>query len=348
MTALLFIAALVLLVAGGEVLVRGAARLATRLGVTPLVIGLTVVAFGTSSPELAVSVRAALAGQADLSIGNVVGSNIFNVLFILGISAIIVPLAVSEQLIRIDIPIMVGVSAATLLFAIDGRISRLEAALLVTALVAYILLQLRLSRREARPMEDPPADAGRLLPNIALVAAGLVLLTVGSHWLVHAATAIARSLGVTQLVIGLTIVAAGTSMPEVVTSIVAGVRGQREIAIGNVIGSNIFNLLAVLGITGVLVPGGIGVSAAALSMDIPVMFAVAVLCLPIFIGYTIGRGEGLLFLAGYTLYTTYLILDAARHDALTQYRLFLLVALPLTLLTLLTIRFRARRGHHGR
>jgi cation:H+ antiporter len=344
MTALLFIAALVLLVAGGEVLVRGAARLATGLGVAPLVIGLTVVAFGTSSPELAVSVRAALAGQADLAVGNVVGSNIFNVLFILGVSAVIVPLAVSEQLIRIDIPVMVGVSAAVLLFATNGTISRVEAALLVTALIAYILLQLRLGRRDKGQQEETTEDAGRLMPSIALVAVGLALLTVGSNWLVQAATEIARALGVTQLVIGLTIVAAGTSMPEVVTSIVAGVRGQREIAIGNVIGSNIFNLLAVLGITGVLVPDGISVSAAALSMDIPVMLAVAVLCLPIFIGFTIGRREGLLFLACYALYTTYLILDAARHAALTQYRVFLLVAVPLTLVTLLAIRLRAHRS----
>jgi cation:H+ antiporter len=347
MTILLFVTALVLLVAGGELLVRGSARLAVGLGVAPLVIGLTVVAFGTSSPELAVSVRAALAGQADLSIGNVVGSNIFNVLFILGISAIIVPLAVSEQLIRIDIPVMVGVSAAVLVFASDGRITSVEAAILVAALAAYILLQLRLSRRGVQQDDASPADGGSLVTNLGLIAGGLILLTVGSTWLVRAATEIAAALGVTQLVIGLTIVAAGTSMPEVVTSIVAGLRGQRDIAIGNVIGSNIFNLLAVLGITGVLAPGGLGVPPSALSMDIPVMLAVAVLCLPIFIGYSINRWEGLLFISYFALYTTYLILDAAHHDVPVQYRGFLLVVLPLTLLTLILFRARARRARRS-
>jgi cation:H+ antiporter len=344
MTVLLFAAALVLLIAGGEVLVRGAGRLAAGLGVAPLIVGLTVVAFGTSSPELAVSVRAALAGQADLSVGNVVGSNIFNVLFILGVSGVIVPLAVSQQLIRVDIPIMVGVSALALAFAVDGRISRLEAALLVIMLIAYITLQVRLARGELAASPADRASAGKPLVNVLLILAGLALLLVGSNWLVRAASDIASRLGVTQLVIGLTIVAAGTSMPEVVTSIVAGLRGQRDIAVGNVIGSNIFNLLAVLGVTGVLAPAGLPVPPSALSMDIPVMLAVAVLCLPIFIGYTINRWEGLLFLGYYGLYTTYLVLDASQHDTLLQYQGFVLVVLPLTLITLIAIRALGRRS----
>jgi cation:H+ antiporter len=347
-TALLFIAALVLLVVGGEVLVRGAARLATGAGVTPLVIGLTVVAFGTSAPELAVSLRAAFAGQSDLAVGNVVGSNIFNVLFILGVSAIIVPLAVSEQLVRIDIPVMVGVSAAVMLFGLNGHIGRIEAGCLALLLVAYLWLQFHLNRR-APPPAAPETDAsepeatGHLVVNLLFIVTGLVLLTLGSTWLVRSATAIATAFGVTHLVIGLTIVAAGTSLPEVVTSLVAGLRGQRDIAIGNVIGSNIFNLLAVLGFTGIIAPAGLAVPPSALSMDIPVMLAVAVLCLPIFIGYSINRWVGILFLGYYALYATYLFLQASRHDALLQYRGFIFVVLPLTLITLISMRAYSRR-----
>jgi cation:H+ antiporter len=346
MTALLFVAALVLLVAGGEVLVRGAARLAAGLGVTPLVIGLTVVAFGTSSPELAVSLRAAFAGQTDLAVGNVVGSNIFNVLFILGASGIIVPLVVSEQLVRIDIPIMVGISLMVLLLALDGHIGRPDAGLLVLSLVAYIGLQVRLSRRTPSNGETP-VRTGHPVTNLMLIVFGLGLLTLGSNWLVSAASQIAATLGITHLVIGLTVVAAGTSMPEVVTSIVAGFRGQRDIAIGNVIGSNIFNLLAVLGITGVFAPAGLHVPPSAISMDIPVMLAAAVLCLPVFIGYTINRWEGMLFLGYYLAYSTYLVLQASSHDSLVQYRGFILIVLPLTLMTLLVVRVRGRRARSG-
>ena len=331
-----------LLIAGGELLVRGAARLALGLGIAPLIIGLTVVAFGTSAPELAVSVRAALAGQADISVGNVVGSNIFNVLFILGISAILVPLSVSEQLVRVDIPAMVCTSLVVLLMAMNGVIGRSEAVFLVLALATYIGAQVVLGRR--RRADAPAAeDTGSLLTNLLLIASGLALLVLGSNWLVRSAVEIAAMLGVTSLVIGLTVVAAGTSMPEVVTSIIAGLRGQRDIAIGNVIGSNIFNLLAVLGITGLLVPGGIPVSASAIAVDIPIMVAVAVLCLPIFVGYTIGRWEGIVFLGFYVLYTSYLIAEASRHDGLDRYHLVVIaVVVPLTLISLLAASARSR------
>jgi cation:H+ antiporter len=335
MTALLFLAGLITLVAGGELLVRGAARLAATTGVSPLVIGLTVVAFGTSSPELAVSVQASLAGEVDIAVGNVVGSNIFNVLLILGMSAAIMPLVVSAQLVRLDVPIMIGVTVLLLLLSLDGAVSRPEAALLVVGLAAYIITQFVLSRRgQQEPVPD--VETGRPLMNLLLIAIGLGLLVLGSRWLVAAAIEIAELFGVTPLVIGLTIVAAGTSMPELATSVIAGVRGQRDIAVGNIIGSNIFNILAVLGIAGVVSPVGIPVSNAALTMDIPVMVAVAVLCLPIFSSYTIGRWEGLLFLAYYVLYTGYLILDAGAHEGLSEYRILILtVVLPLTLVTLL-------------
>jgi cation:H+ antiporter len=342
MTALLFVAGLVILVAGGEILVRGAARLAAATGITPLVVGLTVVAFGTSSPELAVSVQAGIAGQADIAVGNVVGSNIFNVLFILGLSAAVVPLVVSEQLVRIDVPIMVVVSFALLLLAADGRISQLESSILVVALVTYVVSQVVLSRRSTMPPPTEPIETGRTWVNILLIIAGLALLLLGSRWLVGAAVDIATMFGVTPLVIGLTIVAAGTSMPELATSVIAGIRGQRDIAVGNIIGSNIFNILAVLGISGAVSPADIPVSNAALTLDIPVMVAVSVLCLPIFVsGYAISRWEGALFLWYYILYTGYLILDAAQHAGLSEYRrLVLTVVVPLTVLTLLGFNLR--------
>jgi cation:H+ antiporter len=345
-TVLLFIAGLILLVAGGELLVRGAARLAAALGVSPLAVGLTVVAFGTSSPELAVSIQAGLAGTADIAIGNVVGSKIFNVLFILGVSALVVPLVVSERLVRLDVPIMVATSLAFVGVAFDGRISRLDGVLLTCGLLAYLAVQVVLSGSDSIPDGDRPADPGRRGLNVILISAGLGLLLLGSRWLVVAAVQIAEALGAPQLVVGLTIVAAGTSMPEVATSVIAGLRGQRDIAVGNVIGSNIFNILAVIGIAAVVTPEGIQVSAGALAIDIPIMLAVAVLCLPIFISrFIITRWEGLLLLAYYALYTTWLVLDATGHQALDQYRhVVLTIVLPLTLLTLAGFVVRGRAG----
>ena len=313
LTLLLFLAGLAALVMGAEWLVRGASHLAAIVGVSPLVIGLTVVAFGTSSPELAVSVQAAWSGQADLSVGNVVGSNLFNVLFILGISAVITPLAVNYQLLRLDVPVMIVVSVLTLVLGWDGAISRLDGALFVAGLVVYMAWLIRTSRRElaaeqqASTLDTPPSErwGQQVLTDLALIAVGLGLLVLGSHWLVQGAVAIATALGVSQLVIGITVVAAGTSLPEVAASVAAAVRGERDIAVGNVIGSNIFNVLAVLGISSLVTSGGVPVSAAALDFDIPVMVATAIACLPVFYtGGTISRWEGVLFLGYYGIYST--------------------------------------------
>jgi cation:H+ antiporter len=342
MTALLFISGIVILVSGAELLVRGSARLAAATGISPLVVGLTVVAFGTSSPELAVSVQASMAGEVDIAVGNVVGSNIFNVLLILGLSAAIVPLVISSQLVRLEVPVMIAVSAVMLLMALDGQLSRAECAVLAAALVLYIVMQIVLSRRSSEPANDDTIVTGNAATNILLIVIGLGLLVLGSRWLVQAAVDIAEAFGVTQLVIGLTIVAAGTSMPELATSVIAGLRGQRDIAVGNIIGSNIFNILAVLGISGVLSSAGIPVSNAALTMDIPVMVAVAVLCLPVFSTYTITRWQGFLFLAYYGLYTGYLILDSADHEGLSEYRaLILTVVVPLTVVTVIVFSLRS-------
>jgi cation:H+ antiporter len=352
LTVILFVIGLIILILGAELLVRGASRLAVGFGISPLVVGLTVVAFGTSSPELAVSVGSALAGQADIALGNVVGSNIFNVLLILGLSALIGTLVVAQQLIRLDVPLMIGVSFLPLLLGLDGKIGQLDGLLLFAGIVAYIVFAIRQSRKESGPVQaeyDHEFGPGRrmgpreMLLNIAFVVAGLALLLLGARWLVNGAVSIARTLGLSELIIGLTIIAAGTSLPEVATSVIASLRGERDIAVGNVVGSNLFNILAVLGLTAALAPNGVGVPAAALRFDIPFMIAVAVACLPIFFtGYRIARWEGALFLAYYIAYTLYLILDATGHDALPVYSTVLLeFAAPLTAVTLIVLALRA-------
>jgi len=359
---ILFVAGLALLVLGAESLVRGASKLASSLGVPPLLIGLTVVAYGTSTPEVAVSLRAALAGQADIAVGNVVGSNIFNVLFILGLSAIITPLVVSRQLVQIDVPLMIGVSAVMLLMALDGSVSGLDGAILAALIVVYTAFLIRQARKERAADRDAAAaeQGGEAGPsrgatarawavNLAYIAAGLGLLVLGAGWFVASSIAIARMMGVSELVIGLTIVAAGTSMPEVATSIIASIRGERDIAVGNVVGSNIYNILAVLGIAALLSPSGVAVAPAALDFDIPVMLAVAVACLPIFFtGHLIARWEGWLFFGYYAAYTLFLVLASRQHDALPAFSwVMALFVIPLTAITLLVLAVRARRQARG-
>ncbi len=345
MTLLFFALGLVFLVAGAEFLVKGASRLAGALGISALVVGLTVVAFGTSSPELAVSVKAALSDQADIALGNVVGSNIFNVLFILGISAIIVPLIVSQQLIRIEVPLMIALSFLVLLFALDGRLGRLDGLILVVGLMLYIAFAIQQSRKEnLQPAdesdgEDDVSARSGPLKNLFLVAVGLALLVTGSRWLVDGAVTFASYLGVSELIIGLTIVAVGTSLPEVVTSIVAAMRGERDIAVGNVVGSNIFNIMGVLGFASLVAPTGMAVTSSSIGFDIPIMIAVAFVCLPIFFtGGVISRPEGVLLLGFYIAYTLYLILAATQHDALPAFNgIMLYFVLPLTGITLLVV-----------
>ncbi len=340
---------LTVLTVGAEVLLRGAVGLARAVGMSPLVIGLTVVAFGTSAPELAVSIKASWVGQADIALGNVVGSNTFNVLFILGVSALIAPLAASRQLIRLDVPVMIAVSLFAWLFAADGSVSRAEGAILMVGIVAYTAWLVRLGRREsvaiANKAAEPGAPAaaapvphtlGHTARMIAYIVVGLALLILGARWLVDGAVAVAQALGVSDLLIGLTIIAAGTSMPEVATSVMASLRGQRDIAIGNVVGSNIFNLLGVLGASATIAPAGVPVAPAALRFDIPVMAAVALACLPIFFtGGRIARWEAALFLAYYAAYILFLVLSATRHAGLDTFSAAVLwFAVPMTILGL--------------
>jgi cation:H+ antiporter len=342
----LFVLGLVLLASGAELLVRGAAKLATRLGISPLVIGLTVVAFCTSAPELAVSLQAGFAGQDDMALGNIVGSNIINILLILGISALLVPLVVSQQLVRFDVPLLIGASVLLLILALDGKVGFFDGVILVSCGLAYTVIALRQSRRECTAVqheyERENGDHGsvwldRLPVLIARIIIGLVLLVLGARWLVDGAVAIAQLFGISELIIGLTIIAAGTSMPEVATSLIAALRGQRDIAVGNAIGSSLFNILAVAGLSAIFTPGGLEVTKALLNFDILVMIAVAFACLPIFVtGHKIVRWEGALFLAYYLTYVLYLILTATQHAFLPAFSSTLLIfVLPLTAMTLL-------------
>ena len=339
MTAVLFVAGLGLLIGGAELLVRGASRIAAAAGISPLVVGLTVVAFGTSAPELAVTAAASLGGDPDLALGNVVGSNVLNVLLILGVSALVAPLLVQKRLVRLEVPFMIAISALVVILSLNRVISRTEGIILFLGGLTYTAVLVLRARAVAPPRMEragPPATPASITLNVVLVLGGLGLLVLGSRWIVAGAEAMAQAFGIPQLVIGLTVVAAGTSLPELATSIVAALRGERDMAVGNVIGSNIFNLLIVLGAASMLAPGGVDVPLSALTFDLPVMLAVAVVCLPIFFtGLKIDRLEGFIFLGFYVIYTTYLVLDAANHDALDALQDgILFVALPLTVLTL--------------
>ncbi len=351
-TAMLFIAGLVGLVAGAELLVRGASKLALSFGLSPLVVGLTVVAFGTGAPEVAVSVGAALSGQTDLAVGNVVGSNILNVLFILGVSALITPLVVNRQLIRQEVPMMVGVSVLLMVLSLDRRISTFDALLLLALMIGYTTFLVRQSRAQTAlakqtgsddsdlPRMEPGAWDSKLPAQIGLILAGLVLLVAGSQGLLTAAITIAKAFGVSDLVIGLTIVAAGTSLPEVATSVMAAIRGQRDIAVGNVVGSNMFNILGCLGLAGLATGGsGLPVPPAALAFDLWVMLAVALACLPIFItGREIARWEGGVFVAYYVAYVAWLVLQAQQHAAAQTFSAAMLgFVVPLTVVTLMVV-----------
>lgn len=352
MTLLLFILGLAFLILGAEILVRGASKMAAAVGIPQLIIGLTIVAFGTSAPEMATSIGGAISGQADIAVGNVVGSNIFNVLFILGLSAVIVPLCVSQQLIRFDVPLMIGLSVVLLFLCLDQRIDRIDGFLLVAGLLAYIAILAVLGLRKRRGDEHSNSGIAQSrnsreeinwLREPVLVVAGLALLVLGSRWFVSGAVSLAGYMGVSEMIIGLTIVAAGTSMPEVVTSVVAATRGARDIAVGNVVGSNIFNILGVLGLSSVVAPSGIPVSEAILAFDIPLMLAVAIACLPIFFtGGSIDRWEGALFLGYYLAYTIYLGLNATQHELLPIFSdIMLYFVMPLTVLTIMVVAFQA-------
>jgi cation:H+ antiporter len=348
--ALWFVLGLAALVAGAEVLVRGASGLARALGVSSLIVGLTVVSFGTSAPELSITHLSLLRGQPDLSVGNVVGSNIANILLILGSSALVVPLVVTVQLVRVDVPVMIGSSFLVLILAHDGTLGLVEGMVLIGVLIAYTAVLIRHVKKtgkvkgkgSSRPLQSKNRPS-KALYRVVMIGAGFILLVYGARWLVEAATTIAQELGISELVIGLTVVAGGTSLPELATSVVAAFRGERDIAIGNVVGSCIMNLLLVLGTASLVAPGGITINPAVLSFDLPIMIAASLACLPIFFtDHVIARWEGALFLSYYIAYVLYLILRATHHDSLPLFNAIMMVyVMPLTLVTLVVLSIRA-------
>lgn len=372
LSGLLLLGGFVLLVAGGEALVRGAGSLGRTMGLSSLIIGLTVVSFATSSPELAVSTGAALAGSPGLAVGNVVGSNIANILFVLGLTAVFGALTVRLQLIRADIPVMIVFSVLMVLLALDGTLSALEGGLLMVLLVVYLIALIVFARRQQRRGAAPDTaeaehdDDGpgphrtrlratttrSVLTDLVLVAVGVAMLVAGAQLLVAGATDIAEAFGVSDLIIGLTVVAIGTSLPELATSIIAVLRGEREMAVGNLVGSNIFNIGAVLGVTAIIAPGGISIDSAAVNFDMPVMVATALVLLPLaFTGQAIARWEGVLLFALYVCYVAYLVLGASQHAALGPFSAtmawFVLPVTAVWLLALVAYELGARRGRRG-
>lgn len=346
LTLILFALGFVLLAAGAELLVRGSANLAEILGISKLIVGLTIVAFGTSAPELAVNLQAAYEQTPDIAVGNVVGSNILNILLVLGVAAVIRPISVHKRLIQWEVPLMIGVSILLLILSLDGQLDRWNGLLLSSGIVLYTLLALKSTRQNSEPSskEESLSSAKKsyhfhIILQIVFIIAGLGLLVQGSDWLVNGAVAIAQYYGISELIIALTLISIGTSLPELATVIVGTFRGEQELVVGNVVGSNIFNILLVLGFTTLISPISIEVSEAAIVFDMPVMIAVAVACLPIFFNnYLIERWEGTLFLAYYVAYASYLFFNATQHGALSTFSAMMLwFVMPLTLLTFLVL-----------
>ena len=339
---------LALLVAGAELLVRCAVRMAANLKVRPLLIGLTLVAVGSSAPQLTVSLQAALNDTADIAVGSVIGSNIFNILVTLGLSALIIPLRVSRQLVRLDIPLMILASGLVFALALNKQLDRLDGVVLLGGLLVYLALLLRQSRHSGHhhPRHDLPRTSW--LHNLVLMLAALLLLGLAGHLLLGAAVTLATELGLSERIIGLTIIAVSTSLPQLATSLIAAFRGQREIAVGNVIGSNVFNLLGVLGLTALVAPAPLSVSPNALAFDLPVMLGVAALCLPVFYTvYRVTRGEGLLFLGLYLAYGLHVVsFTTGMPLAGKLEHLMLFFVLPALLLFLLLSTLRAWRRQH--
>ncbi len=340
MIVVLFIAGIILLVFGADLLVRGAASLAASLGISSLIIGLTIVAIGTSSPEIAVSLQAALNAQGEIVLGNIIGSNIANIMLILGVATMFGPLPVDQAIFRRDMPVMIGASLLTFLLAFDRTLAQIDGIIMLLALGAYFwMMWPRNEHHDVRHLPQPPQRKRQLralILQLAMVIGGLALLIVGARWLVNGAVTFATWFGVSELIIGLTIVAVGTSLPEIATSVIASLRGEGDIAVGNVVGSNVLNLLLVLGITMVVSPQPIAVPESTIALDLPVMVGAALICLPIFFTRRIvSRREGSLLLVYYLSYTLYLVLNATSSNELPVYNTIVgLILIPLTVVVL--------------
>ena len=299
---------LTMLYFGAEWMVRGSVAIANKFQISQLVIGLTIVAFGTSTPELAVSVSSALQGMSDVALGNVVGSNIVNIGLILGIAAIISPIVVARNVIKKEIPILIGVSFLLVLISIDGEISFVDGLILVSGVVVFSIFSYKTSKKEtAVESESAVITQTIAIPkSIFLIGIGLVLLTFGSFVTVENAVNIAQQIGLSERIIGLTLVAVGTSLPELITSVIAAKKGHVDLSIGNIVGSNMFNILAIVGISSTI--SGITVNEL-MWTDYYIMIGFALVLIPIMkTGFVINRKEGVLLFAGYIAYTITLIL----------------------------------------
>lgn len=317
--ALIFLAGLVVITVGAEMILRGSSRIAALLGVRPIMIGLTVVAIGTSLPELAVGITAARGGQPDIAIGNIAGTNLMNILFILGISAAIRPLPLHGRTIRFDVPVMIAAAVVLLVMAIDGELSVVDGLILCAGSVVYYFFLVRLSKKESAKIRkeydeeysrDILLDRKHVFGNVGYVlmlVVGLVITVLGANLLVSGAVDIARAFGVSDAVIGLTIVAVGTSAPELATTVVATIKDDRDVAVGNLLGSSITNILVILGLTCVAA-NGLGVDKSVLRLDLPLAAAVAIACYPVFRSdKRVSRIEGIVFVSLYLIYLLTLV-----------------------------------------
>ena len=326
---------------GAEFFLKAVDRFGLKWGVSPMVMGLTVVAFATGAPELAISLKAAMNDSADLVLGNIIGSNIANILLILGISGLITPLHIKQRIVRIDVPIVIAMSIGLYVLALDGILSLSDGVVLLLGLLAYSVftyLQVRKNKVEIEELyeqdEEVQLASGTwfYVKNVGILLVGLAFIVQGANWMVNSAVSIAQLLGMSELVVGLTIVSIGTSLPEVATSMAAARKGNADIAVANVLGSNIYNVLLTLGLTIVVAPGVLEVSRNALLLDMPFMIAVAIGIIPIFLtGFDLNRKDALLFLFYYTAYLTYLVLEAVGSEYLGWIEKgFFFVVLPFT------------------
>lgn len=342
MTVLLFIIGLVTLIGGAELFLKSVDKFGAAWSVSPVVMGLTVVAFATGAPELAISLQAAAEGRPDLVLGNILGSNVANILLILGIAGLVKPLKITKRIIRIDVPMVIAASVLLYVLAMDGSLTPLDGGIILFALLAYSLFmysQIRKDRAANKKLDsqDLP-EVGEPVTTlfygkyILLLLAGLVLIVMGSRWMVDAAVQIAEILGISELIIGLTIVSIGTSLPEVATSLSSVRKGDSDTAVANVMGSNLYNILLTLGLTIVVAPGALDVSLEVINLDLPIMLIVAGACIPLFIpGSKLDRGEAGGFLFYYLSYMAYLTLMAIDHPFKENFEWFILwICIPLT------------------
>ncbi|WP_020401844.1 calcium/sodium antiporter [Gracilimonas tropica] len=348
MTVALFILGLVILIAGAELFLNSVDKFGLAWSVSPVVMGLTVVAFATGAPELAISLQAAADGKPDLVLGNILGSNIANILLILGIAGLVKPLKITNRIIKIDVPVVIGASVLLFILSLDGELAPLDGIIILAALMIYSIFVYRQIRQDQKNNQknneenpsklDEPVNAWFYTKYILILLVGLVFIVLGSRWMVDSAVEIAGALGISELIIGLTIVSIGTSLPEVATSLSAVRHNDSDTAVANVMGSNLYNIFLTLGLTIVVAPGALSVSPDALKLDMPFMIIVALACLPLFWpGKVLGRAEAAGFLFYYAAYLTYLVFIAIGHPFKESVEwLMLWVIAPITLLLVIT------------